>query len=142
MKVKQMKTAIFGNGMKRVLYFASLIFFAAAAAGCTQQSLDTNKTIVSDKGDKITLTVSAVTKNPAVMGETGTKVSYGSADATWESGDKIFLIKSDGTTITLTLTGGEGTTSGNFVSTDPVVAGTYIPYAVSKTSLDKGFVSI
>ena len=123
--------------MKRSLFFASIALFAAFAAGCTQDLLET-----PESGDKITLTVSAVTKNPAVTGEPGTKVSYGSTDATWETGDKIFLIKSDGTTITLTLTGGAGTATGSFSSTDAVVAGTYIPYAVSKSSLDKGFVSV
>ena len=129
--------------MKKSFIYASIALFAAVAAGCTHELLDTQIPSLPDNpGDKVTLTVSAVTKNPEVSDETGTKVSYGSADATWETGDQIFLIKNDGTTITLTLTDGAGTTSGEFSSTDPVVAGTYIPYAVSKTSLDKGFVSV
>ena len=129
--------------MKQALLFASSTLFAIVAAGCTQELLDTPVPSLPDNpGDKVTLTVSAVTKTPDVSDETGTKVSYGATNATWETGDQIFLIKSDGTTITLTLTDGAGTTSGEFSSTDPVVAGTYIPYAVSKTSLDKGFVSV
>ena len=129
--------------MKQSLLFASIVIIAAIGAGCTKESLESRNSSVTDNiGGKITLSVSAVTKNPEVQEETATRVSYGSTDATWEAGDKIFLIKSDGTTITLTLTDGAGTTSGSFSSTDPVVAGTYIPYAVSKTSLDKGFVSV
>ncbi|MCR5463426.1 MAG: hypothetical protein K6F06_02680 [Bacteroidales bacterium] len=129
--------------MKQSLLLASFVLFAAVGAGCTQESFDIqNSSVAENNGDKITLRVSAVTKKPEVQEETGTRISYGSTDATWETGDKIFLIKSDGTTITLTLTNGVGTTSGSFSSTDPVVAGTYIPYAVSKTSLDKGFVSV
>ena len=143
MKVMQMITVAFGRVMKKSFIYASIALFAAVAAGCTHELLDTQIPSLPDNpGDKVTLTVSAVTKNPEVSDETGTKVSYGSADATWETGDQIFLIKNDGTTITLTLTDGAGTTSGEFSSTDPVVAGTYIPYAVSKTSLDKGFVSV
>lgn len=126
--------------MKQSLLFASIVLFIAIGAGCTQESLDPQNSSIN--GDKITLRVSAVTKSQEVPGGIGTKISYGSTDATWEAGDKIFLIKSDGTTITLTLTSGAGTVSGSFSSTDPVVAGTYIPYAVSKTSLDKGFVSV
>ncbi len=129
--------------MKQSLLFASIVIIAAIGAGCTKESLESRNSSVTDNiGGKITLSVSAVTKNPEVQEEAATRVSYGSTDATWEAGDKIFLIKSDGTTITLTLTDGAGTTSGSFSSTDPVVAGTYIPYAVSKTSLDKGFVSV
>ena len=128
--------------MKQSLLLASMALFAVVGAGCTQESLDTRNSSADNNGDKITLCVSAVTKNPEVQEETGTRISYSSTDATWETGDKIFLIKSDGTTITLTLTNGAGSTSGSFSSTDPVVAGTYIPYAVSKTSLDKGFVSV
>ena len=143
MKVMQIVTEVFGKLMKTTSLFASSALFAIVAAGCTQELLDTQGPSLPDNpGDKVTLTVSAVTKNPEVSDETGTKVSYGTTDATWETGDQIFLIKSDGTTITLTLTDGTGTTSGEFSSTDPVVAGTYIPYAVSKTSLDKGFVSV
>ncbi len=143
MKVMQIVTEVFGKLMKTTSLFASSALLAAIVTGCTQESLDTQGPSLPDNpGDKVTLTVSAVTKNPEVSDETGTKVSYGTTDATWETGDQIFLIKSDGTTITLTLTDGAGTTSGEFSSTDPVVAGTYIPYAVSKTSLDKGFVSV
>ncbi len=143
MKVMQIVTEVFGKLMKTTSLFASSALLAAIVTGCTQELLDTPVPSLPDNpGDKVTLTVSAVTKNPEVSDETGTKVSYGSADATWETGDQIFLIKNDGTTITLTLTDGAGTTSGEFSSTDPVVAGTYIPYAVSKTSLDKGFVSV
>ena len=143
MKVMQIVTEVFGKHMKTTSLFASAAIFAAVAAGCTQESLDMQDLSHPDNaGDKVTLTVSAVTKTPDVSDEVGTKVSYGATDATWETGDQIFLIKNDGTTITLTLTDGAGTTSGEFSSTDPVVAGTYIPYAVSKTSLDKGFVSV
>ncbi|MBR1569226.1 MAG: hypothetical protein IJ651_00655 [Bacteroidales bacterium] len=143
MKVMQIVTEVFGKLMKTTSLFASSALLAAIVTGCTQESLDTQGPSLPDNpGDKVTLTVSAVTKNPEVSDETGTKVSYGATNATWETGDQIFLIKSDGTTITLTLTDGAGTTSGEFSSTDPVVAGTYIPYAVSKTSLDKGFVSV
>lgn len=143
MKVMQIVTEVFGKLMKTTSLFASSALLAAIVTGCTQELLDTPIPSLPDNpGDKVTLTVSAVTKNPEVSDETGTKVSYGSADASWETGDQIFLIKNDGTTITLTLTDGAGTTSGEFSSTDPVVAGTYIPYAVSKTSLDKGFVSV
>lgn len=143
MKVMQIVTEVFGKLMKTTSLFASSALLAAIVTGCTQESLDTQGPSLPDNpGDKVTLTVSAVTKTPEVSDEVGTKVSYGATDATWETGDQIFLIKSDGTTITLTLTKGAGTTSGNFTSTDPVVAGTYIPYAVSKTSLDKGFVSV
>lgn len=143
MKVMQIVTEVFGKLMKTTSLFASSALLAAIVTGCTQESLDPQGPSLPDNpGDKVTLTVSAVTKTPEVSDEVGTKVSYGATDATWETGDQIFLIKSDGTTITLTLTKGAGTTSGNFTSTDPVVAGTYIPYAVSKTSLDKGFVSV
>ena len=143
MKVRQMITEVFGSVMKKVLYFASFVFFAAIAAGCTQELIDTQElNFIENNGDKITLTVSAVTKDPEVADSQATKISYGSTDATWETGDKIFLVKSDGTTITLTLSGGEGTSTGSFTSTDPVTAGTYIPYAVSASSLSKGFVSI
>lgn len=123
--------------MKKSFLIASLALFAVLTAGCMQELRDT-----PESGNKTTLTVSAVTKSQNAGEEAGTKVSYGAIDATWETGDRIYLIKSDGTTITLTLTEGAGTTSGTFASTDPVVAGTYIPYAVSKTSLDKGFVSV
>ena len=137
-----MKTVKFGSVMKQSLLLASIVLFSAVGAGCTQESLDTRNSSADNNGDKITLRISAVTKKPEVQAETGTRISYGSTDATWETGDKIFLIKSDGATITLTLTNGAGSTSGSFSSTDPVLAGTDIPYAVSKTSLDKGFVSV
>ena len=137
------KTMKYSKIMKHSLFYASFILIVTVAAGCTQKFLDFQlSSAKDDSGEKITLTVAAVTKNPEVSGENGTKVAYGSVDAVWETGDRIFLIKNDGTTIILTLTEGAGTTSGNFTSTDPVVAGTYIPYAVSKTSLDKGFVSV
>lgn len=140
MKAEQMKTeAVFGSAMKKTLYFASFVLFAALSAGCTDIQEPTGP---ANKGGKITLTVSAVTKNPKISDEAGTRISYGSTDATWETGDKIFLVKSDGTTITLTIADGIGTSTGSFTSTDPVVAGTYIPYAVSASSLSNGFVSI
>ena len=143
MKVMLMIMKVFGKIMKQSLFSAAVILLVSFAAGCTQELLEPQLSAVQDEtGDKITLTVSAVTKNPDVLGGSETKVAYGSIDATWETGDQIFLIKNDGTTITLTLTSGVGTTTGDFSSTDPVVAGTYIPYAVSKTSLDKGFVSV
>lgn len=85
-----------------------------------------------------TLTVNAVTKHT----DPEVKVSFGATDATWEDGDKLFLIKSDGTTITMDLDEGAGTTTGRFISTDPVTAGTYIPYAVSGTSLTAGYVTV
>ena len=126
--------------MKQSVLFASIVLFIAIGAGCTQESLDPQNSSIN--GDKITLRVSAVTKSQEVPGGIGTKISYGSTDATWEAGDKIFLIKSDGTTIILTLSSGAGTSVGTFTSTDPVAAGSYIPYAVSATSLSKGYVSI
>jgi len=130
--------------MKQVIIGASLLFVAVMTAGCTRELMidfPADSTIVST-GDAVTLTVTAEAKNPAVNADEGTRISYGATDATWEEGDKIFLIKSDGTTITLTLNGGAGSSSGSFVSTDPVVAGTYIPYAVSASSLSKGFVNV
>ena len=110
-------------------------------AGCAQENIETKRQTLPE-GNQITLTVSAVTKSPEVNEGQTTRIAYGSTDATWETGDKIFLVKSDGTTITLTLSDGAGTTSGSFTSTDPVVAGTYTPYAVSASSITKGFVSI
>ena len=127
--------------MKRTVY-ASLAILAAIAAACNKQDIIIDNGGQDVQGSAITLKASAVTKDPAVKDASATKVAYGAADATWEAGDKIFLVRSDGTTISLTLSGGEGTTSGDFVSTDPVVEGTYIPYAVSATALDAGFVSI
>lgn len=137
MTVMQIITETFGSVMKKSFLIASLALFAVLTAGCMQELRDT-----PESGNKTTLTVSAVTKSQNVSEEAGTKVSYGAIDATWETGDRIYLIKNDGTTITLTLIGGAGTATGSFSSTDPVAAGTYIPYAVSKSSLDKGFVSV
>ena len=126
--------------MKKILIFASVLM-ATIFAGCTNDTFEQeNGTLPVN--NPTTLTVSAVTKSSELSENSKTRISYGSTDATWETGDKIFLVKSDGTTITLTLSGGAGTKSGTFTSTDAVVAGTYIPYAVSATSLTKGFVSI
>ena len=126
--------------MKKTLIIASALM-AMLFAGCSE---DTDETMSQNlpEGNQITLTVSAVTKTSSVTNEAQTRVAYGSTDATWETGDKIFLIKSDGTTITLTLSSGAGTSTGSFTSTDPVVAGTYTPYAVSASSLSKGYVSV
>ncbi|MBQ4197840.1 MAG: hypothetical protein II659_08370 [Bacteroidales bacterium] len=134
--------------MKKIFLFASAVFMATMFAGCAKEVLDNqpaeNPSV--NEGKAITLTVSAVTKNPQTVasqefdGSPLTKISYGTADANWEEGDKIFLVRNDGTTITLTLTSGAGTASGSFASTDPVLAGTYIPYAVSAASLSKGYV--
>ncbi len=123
---------------KNKFLYASLIAAAAIAAGCTKENIDTAS---AERGEGTTLTVSAVAKDPGLKGN-GTKVSYGSVDATWEEGDKIFLINGDGATITLTLSEGAGTSSGKFVSTDAVVAGSYTPYAVSASSLSAGYVSV
>lgn len=121
--------------MKKTLIF-TLASMAMLFAGCSE-NVDETKTQTLPKGNQVTLTVSAVTKTSPQ-----TRVAYGSTDATWETGDKIYLVKSDGTTITLTLSSGAGTSTGSFTSTDPVVAGTYTPYAVSASSLSKGYVSI
>ena len=119
--------------MKKTLIFAYSVAMMIIA-GCTQETYEQeNATLPQD--NQITLTVSAVAKNAKLNGSVETRVAYGSEDATWEEGDKIFLIKGDGTTITLTLSDGAGTSTGSFSSTDPVVAGTYIPYAVSASSL-------
>ena len=128
--------------MKKLLYFASVVM-AMTFVGCSQDDFVTeNNTPKNDNNNngngQVTLTVSAATNNSDLQ----SKVSYGATDATWETGDKIYLIKSDGTTITLTLSDGAGTSTGSFTSTDPVVAGTYTPYAVSATSLEKGYVSV
>lgn len=114
---------------------------ATMFAGCSEDNLET-KNPAQPEGKQVTLTISAVTKNPDVNSDAQTRIAYGTTDATWETGDKIFLIKSDGTTIELTLNSGAGTTTGSFVSTDAVVAGTYTPYAVSASSLTKGYVSV
>ena len=124
--------------MKKTLIIAS-VFMAMLFAGCSGEANEEKygQGIPFPKGDQVTLTVSAVAEDP-----NATRVAYGSTDATWETGDKIFLIKSDGTTITLTLSSGAGTSVGSFTSTDPVVAGTYTPYAVSASSLSKGYVTV
>lgn len=141
MKVMVMITElIFGKLMKKTLIIASVLM-AMIFAGCSQEDIVT-KSQTLPESNQVTLTISAVTKNPDVNSEAQTRIAYGTTDATWETGDKIFLVKSDGTTITLTLSDGAGTTSGTFTSTDAVVAGTYTPYAVSATSITKGFVSI
>ena len=145
MKMMQMITeAVFGSAMKKTFIIASMIIMAAVVAGCSQEKLEPeNSTEKVNGNEKITLTVSAVTKSSEVStDDPKTKVAFGATDATWETGDKIYLIKSDGTTITLTISGGIGTSSGTFVSSDPVTAGTYIPYAVSASSLTEGFVSV
>ncbi len=126
--------------MKKTIIIV-LTVMAICFTGCTQENDETKSSALPESND-VTLTISAVTKNPEMNGEARTRISYGSTDATWETGDKIYLVKSDGATITLTLSDGAGTTEGSFTSTDPVVAGTYTPYAVSATSLTKGYVSI
>ena len=136
--------------MKKTFIIAS-VMMATIFAGCTKEAFEQDKNIPTEnntsteseestEGDHITLTVSAVTKDSEAA--TGMRIAYGSTDATWETGDKIFLVKSDGTTITLTLSAGAGTSTGSFTSTDPIVAGTYTPYAVSASSITKGYVSI
>ena len=110
-------------------------------AGCAQEDIETKGQTLPEN-NQVTLTASAVTKSLEMNGGQATRIAYGSTDATWETGDKIFLVKSDGTTITLTLSDGAGTSTGSFTSTDPVVAGTYTPYAVSASSITKGYVSI
>ncbi len=126
--------------MKKTLIFAS-VMMAMIFAGCAKDDMEVKNQNLPET-DRVTLTISAVTKNPEVSEAASTRISYGTTDATWEAGDKIFLVKSDGTTIELTLSSGAGTTSGTFTTTDAVVAGTYTPYAVSATSITKGFVSI
>lgn len=136
--------------MKKTFIIAS-VMMATIFAGCTKEAFEQDKNIPTEtntptdseeptEGDHITLTASAVTKDSEAAA--GMRIAYGSTDATWEEGDKIFLVKSDGTTITLTLSDGAGTSTGSFTSTDPIVAGTYIPYAVSASSITKGYVSI
>lgn len=126
--------------MKKTLIFAS-VMMAMIFAGCAKDDMEVKNQNLPET-DRVTLTISAVTKNPEVSEAASTRISYGATDATWEAGDKIFLVKSDGTTIELTLSSGAGTTSGTFTTSDAVVAGTYTPYAVSATSITKGFVSI
>ena len=136
--------------MKKTFIIAS-VMMATIFAGCTKEAFEQDKNIPTEtntptdseeptEGDHITLTASAVTKDSEAAA--GMRIAYGSTDATWEEGDKIFLVKSDGTTITLTLSDGAGTSTGSFTSTDPIVAGTYTPYAVSASSITKGYVSI
>ena len=128
--------------MKTMWKLGAALFAAVLAAGCSKVA-PAEEEIVPPGTDPavpetpVTLTVSAVSKDAAP-----TKITYGSQDAAWETGDKIYLIKSDGNTITLTLDEGAGTSGGTFKSTDPVVAGTYIPYAVSAASLSAGFVNV
>ena len=126
--------------MKKTLIIAS-VMMAMIFAGCAKDDMEVKNQNLPET-DRVTLTISAVTKNPEVSEAASTRISYGATDATWEAGDKIFIVKSDGTTIELTLSSGAGTTSGTFTTTDAVVAGTYTPYAVSATSITKGFVSI
>lgn len=137
-----MKTVI-KHGRKRMkkLFYIASVLMATMFAGCSEDNLET-KNPAQPEGKQVTLTISAVTKTPDVNSDAQTRIAYGTTDATWETGDKIFLIKSDGTTIELTLNSGAGTTTGSFVSTDAVVAGTYTPYAVSASSLTKGYVSV
>lgn len=136
--------------MKKTFIIAS-VMMAIVFAGCTKDDFEQDNNISTEnntptdseesaEGDRITLTASAVTKDSEAAA--GMRIAYGATDATWETGDKIFLVKSDGTTITLTLSAGAGTSTGSFTSTDPIVAGTYTPYAVSASSITKGFVSI
>ncbi|MBO7579445.1 MAG: hypothetical protein J6T43_10740 [Prevotella sp.] len=127
--------------MKKTLFLASSAM-TMILAGCTSEAYEPEKAVLPESSNHVTLTVSAVTKSPDLVGDPETRIAYGSEDATWEEGDKIFLIKSDGTTITLTLSDGAGTSTGSFTSTDAVTAGSYTPYAVSATSLSKGYVSV
>ena len=115
--------------------FASLL---AIAAGCSKET--PTEVITAAPESVSTFTVSARHGDAPVSADT--KIAYETTYATWETGDKIFLIKSDGTTIALTLSDGAGTSEGTFTSTDPVVAGDYIPYAVSGSSITRGFVSV
>ena len=127
------------GAMKHKWIPAALLAVAALIAGCDKNTpVEVPGTPEGEKpsGTAVTLTVSAVAKG----NDSATKIAYGATDATWEDGDKIFLVKSDGTTIILTLSDGAGEVTGTFTSTDPVVAGTYIPYAVSGASLSKGYV--
>lgn len=131
---------ISGNAMEKRLIMTAA-FLAVLVSGCNKV-IPPEVTGLSDKEEAfkptVTLTASAVTKEADAL----TKIAFGTEDATWEEGDQIFLIKNDGTTITLSLEEGAGESSGRFISTDPVVAGSYIPYAVSATSLSKGYVSV
>ncbi|MBO7366567.1 MAG: hypothetical protein J6U28_07710 [Bacteroidales bacterium] len=124
--------------MKKTSVISAFASLLAIAAGCSKET--PMEVIPAEPETVSTLTVSARHGEAPVSADT--KVAYGTTDATWETGDKIFLIKSDGTTIALTLSDGAGTSEGTFSSTDPVVAGNYTPYAVSGSALTKGFVSV
>ena len=127
--------------MKKSMILASAAM-TMIIAGCTSEDYEPVKSALPESSNQVTLTVSAVTKNPDVTSDLETRVAYESTDATWEEGDKIFLIKSDGTTITLTLSDGAGTSEGSFTSTDAITAGSYTPYAVSASSLTKEYVKV
>lgn len=127
--------------MKKSMILASAAM-TMIIAGCTSEDYEPVKSALPESSNQVTLTVSAVTKNPDVTSDQETRVAYESTDATWEEGDKIFLIKSDGTTITLTLSDGAGTSEGSFTSTDAITAGSYTPYAVSASSLTKEYVKV
>lgn len=127
--------------MKKSMILASAAM-TMIIAGCTSEDYEPVKSDLPESSNQVTLTVSAVTKNPDVTSDLETRVAYESTDATWEEGDKIFLIKSDGTTITLTLSDGAGTSKGSFTSTDAITAGSYTPYAVSASSLTKEYVKV
>ena len=127
--------------MKKSMILASAAMIIIIA-GCTSEDYEPVKSALPESSNQVTLTVSAVTKNPDVTSDLETRVAYESTDATWEEGDKIFLIKSDGTTITLTLSDGAGTSEGSFTSTDAITAGSYTPYAVSASSLTKEYVKV
>ena len=127
--------------MKKSMILASAAM-TMIIAGCTSEDYEPVKSALPESSNQVTLTISAVTKNPDVTSDLETRVAYESTDATWEEGDKIFLIKSDGTTITLTLSDGAGTSEGSFTSTDAITAGSYTPYAVSASSLTKEYVKV
>ena len=127
--------------MKKSMILASAAM-TMIIAGCTSEDYEPVKSALPESSNQVTLTVSAVTKNPDVTSDLETRVAYESTDATWEEGDKIFFIKSDGTTITLTLSDGAGTSEGSFTSTDAITAGSYTPYAVSASSLTKEYVKV
>lgn len=127
--------------MKKTIFLASTVM-TMIIAGCTSEAYEQEKSAQQKSSNQVTLTVAAVTKSPDLVGDPETRIAYGTEDATWEEGDKIFLIKSDGTMITLTLSDGAGTSTGSFTSTDAVTAGSYTPYAVSASSLTKEYVKV
>lgn len=127
--------------MKKTIFLASTVM-TMIIAGCTSEAYELEKSAQQKSSNQVTLTVAAVTKSPDLVGDPETRIAYGTEDATWEEGDKIFLIKSDGTMITLTLSDGAGTSTGSFTSTDAVTAGSYTPYAVSASSLTKEYVKV